>query len=147
MKKVYIVNLCVLLIIFLTAGITGRPNTDSRQMKEVISLRITALDRFYSQDESFDETRDFLETIESGRLLRNDVELMEAFAATDLDRIKSAKVKISACRRSSLGIIKGEADIRYVMEGQKGIWQDRQQYFFTAEDSGGKLKMTQFRKL
>lgn len=147
MKKLYVVNLCVLLIMFLTAGIVGRPNTDNQQVKELISGRITVLNDFYSQTRSFDHTEKSLKKIEKGVLLRNDLVLMEAYSATDLDRIKSAKVRIKSCRRSSFGIIKGKAEVSYVMEGQRGKWQDKQLYYFTAEDQNKRMKLTQLKKL
>lgn len=147
MKKLYVVNLCVLLIMFLTAGIVGRPNTDNQQVKELITGRITALNDYYSQKSSFDKTEDALKKLEKGDLLKNDLTLMEAYSATDLDRIQSAKVKLKSSRRSSYGIIKGKVEISYVMSGQHGTWQDKQQYYFTAEDQHQKIQLTQLKKI
>lgn len=147
MKKLYVVNLCVLLIMFLTAGIVGRPNTDNQQIKELIAGRIIVLNDFYSQKSSFDKTEGELKKIEKDSLLKNDLTLMEAYSATDMDRIQEYKVKIRSCRRSSYGIIKGKAEISYVMSGQQGKWQDKQQYYFTAEDQNRKTKLTQLKKI
>ena len=147
MKKVYVVNLCVLLIMFLTAGIVGRPNTDNQQVKALIAGRIIVLNDFYSQKSGFDKTEDALKKIEKSSLLKNDLTLMEAYSATDLDRIQESKVKICSCRRSSYGIIKGKAEVSYVMSGQQGKWQDKQQYYFTAEDQNRKIKLTQLKKI
>lgn len=147
MKKLYVVNLCVLLIMFLTAGIVGRPNTDNQQVKGLIAGRITALNDYYSQERGFDRTEAALKKIEKDALLRNDLALMEAYSATDLDRIRSAKVRIKACRRSSYGIIKGKAEVSYVMEGQRGNWQDKQLYYFTAEAQKKTMKLTQLKKI
>ncbi|WP_425754887.1 hypothetical protein ACPW7J_07785 [Ihubacter sp. rT4E-8] len=147
MKKLYVVNLCVLLIMFLTAGIVGRPNTDSSQIKLLVTDRITALNDYYSQDTTYDETEDILRQLEKEKLLRSDLALMKAYSATDMDRIQTSKVKVKSCKRTSYGIIKGNAEISYVMYRQHGKWRDKQVYFFTAEDKKGKIKLTQLKKI
>lgn len=147
MKKLYVVNLCVLLIMFLTAGIVGRPNTDNQQIKELIAGRIIVLNDFYCQKSGFDKTEGALKKLEKGGLLKNDLTLMDAYSATDLDRIQQYKVKIKSCRRSSYGIIKGKAEVSYVMSGQQGKWRDKQQYYFTAEDLDQKTRLTQLKKI
>ena len=103
MKKLYVVNLCVLLIMFLTAGIVGRPNTDNQQVKELITGRITALNDYYSQKSSFDKTEDALKKLEKGDLLKNDLTLMDAYSATDLDRIPVSYTHLKAVDHGGQG--------------------------------------------
>ena len=40
MKKVYAVNICVLIVMFLTAGAAAKPADDDKMMKQLIAQRI-----------------------------------------------------------------------------------------------------------
>lgn len=145
MKKIHAINLCVLIIIFLTAGVAAKPAADSQDMKKIISERIAVLNQYYCGQTVMDKTRSRLEKIEKGSLLKSDVKLMKAYAQTELDVITDYKVKILSDKRTSFGIIKGKAEIRYTMQGQRGRWRETHRYFFTAEKENQKIKLTQLK--
>lgn len=93
MKKVYAINACVLVIIFLTAGIIARPSDYNREMKNLISQRTEVLNEFYDGRRDFDASRDKLELLESGKLLKNDVAAMKTYQSTDIDQVVNYKIK------------------------------------------------------
>ncbi len=145
MKKIHAINLCVVLIIFLTAGACAKPATDSKEVKRLIGERIETLNSYYCGEENLDDTRQALEKIEKGSMLKQDVALMKAYDRTEIDRIAGYTVKILSCKRTSFGIVKGKAEIRYIMDGQKGKWKETHRYFFTGEKEKSKTKLTQLK--
>ncbi len=142
MKKIHIINLCLLLIIFLTAGVTAKPETDSRIVKRLIGQRIEVLNSFYSGETTKEAAELSLEKLEKGRILKEDAALMKAYSRTDIDRIAGYKVKILSCRQTSFGIVKGKAEIHYIMEGQLGKRRETHRYFFTGEKEKDRLRLT-----
>lgn len=147
MKKLFVVNLCILSVIFLTAGMAEKPASLSKEAAEIISGRITILNSYYSGKREFDETRSRLEKIETGKILKEDVALMKGFARSDIEQIPEHKVKIKSCQGKSRGLVKGEALITYILEGNQGKFKQSGRYYFTAEKKKEKLKLTQLEKL
>ena len=147
MKKVYAVNICVLIIMFMTAGMISKPADNDDVMKQRISQRIDILEEYYRSETDFDRAREKLEKIENGSLLKTDVKYMKDYAATDVERILDYKVKIKSCRRTNYGIIKGKAEILYVMKGHGPKRTEKHQYFFTGEKHKKSLKLTQLKKI
>lgn len=147
MKKVYAVNACVLVIIFLTAGIIARPSDYNREMKNLISQRTEVLNEFYDGRRDFDASRDKLELLEAGKLLKNDVAAMKTYQSTDIDQVVSYKIKIKSCKKTSYGIIKGKAEIRWVMRSVNDTREEKHSYFFTGEINQKNTKLTQLKKI
>lgn len=147
MKKIHAVNLCIIVIIFLTAGVSAKPDTESQDMKQNISDRIMILNRYYSGEETLDKTRTALENIETGTILKDDVKQMKLYSRTDMDQITDSKVKILSCKETSFGILKGKAKISYVMKGQQGSRKETHHYFFTAEKEKKTRKLTQLKPI
>lgn len=147
MKKVIAVNACLLLIMFLTAGMMSKPETDSSTAKKLISERISILNSYYSGETETDDAESQLELIESGRLLREDRALMKAFEQTDVERIPEYKVEIIECETMQCGIVKGTAEISYEMEGVQGRYRQSAEYYFTGDKEDGQIKLTQLKKI
>ena len=147
MKKVYAVNICVLIVMFLTAGAAAKPADDDKMMKQLIAQRIEILEQYYRSEAEFDQSRSDLEKVEAGGLLKTDVKYMKEYAATELDRILDFRIKIKSCRRTRYGIVKGKAEIVYVTKGYGPKRTEKHQYFFTGEDCKKKLKLTQLKKI
>lgn len=145
MKKVYAINICVLVIIFLTAGIIARPSDYNREMKSLISQRIDILDEYYSNKTDFDDSRDKLEKVEAGSLLKKDVRAMKDYQATDLDQVTDYRIRMQSCRKTSYGIIKGKVEISWIMRGYDGTKEEKHQYFFTGEINQKNTKLTQLK--
>ena len=147
MKKIIIVNVCALLLIFLTAGVNARPNTDDTQIKNLLSQRINILNHFYGGKMAFEDARNNIEKIAADSLLKEDLQLMKAFDGTDVDQVAEYNVNMISCERTSYGIIKGQVDIFWLMQGENGGWETEETYFYTAEDDQGKIKLTQLKKI
>ena len=147
MKKVYAFNACVLVIIFLTAGIVARPSDCNGEMKNLISQRTEVLSEFYDGKSDFDVARDKLELVEGGRLLKTDVAAMRAYQFTDIDQVAGFKIKIKSCKKTSYGIIKGKAEIRWIMRSVNDMREEKYLYFFTGEMDQKKTKLTQLEKI
>ena len=145
MKKVYAVNLCVLMFMLFTTGMTAGAADDDELVKDMLSRRTEILEQYFHGGADADECRAELERIESGSLLRQDVENMKAFAATDIESILDFRIRILSCRRSSYGIVKGRVEILYVMAGCGTKRTETCQYFFTAEERSEALKLTQLK--
>ena len=147
MKKVVILNLCVLFLILLTAGVYARPNTDSATIAVLLENRIAILNHYYGGKMNYDDARINIQRITADSLLKEDLLLMEAFDGEDVDQVASFDLDIVSCQRTSYGIIKGQADIYWLMQGEKGRWDTKESYYFTAEDDQGEVKLTQLKKL
>lgn len=144
-RRVFTVNLCVLLIIFLTAGAAGKPADDNQVVKKLISERIEILNSYYSGNCNEEQSGEALRKIEKDSLLKNDIRLMAAYARTDIDQIADYRVRILSGRRTAYGIIKGKAEVKYLMKSTGGKIRQTHRYFFTAEcGKSSKIKMTQF---
>ena len=147
MKRVVLVNLCALTLIFLTAGAIARPDTDVKTMETLMEERICVLNYYYGEKMSFDDARRNIEKLTAGELLREDLSLMKAHDGETVDQVAAYDIEILSCKRSSYGIIKGNAEIYWLMQGENGRWETEESYYFTAEDDDGKIKMTQLKKL
>ncbi|MEE0691732.1 MAG: hypothetical protein U0M33_02335 [Lachnospiraceae bacterium] len=147
MKRVMTVNICVLMIMFLTAGMTAGPSSDSRQIRDLITQRSEILNGYYCGQTEFDRTRDSLGKIETGRLLRQDTKAMGFYAATDIEQVTDCRVRVLKCRKSEYGIYKGNAEITYVLNGTGGRFTQKGRYYFTGEKYRGKMKLTQLKKI
>jgi len=147
MKKVIILNVCVLIFIILTAGVYARPNTDSEMIAALLENRIAILNHYYGGKMNYDDARTNIQRIAADSLLKEDLRLMKAFDGEDVDQVASFDLDIVNCQRTSYGIIKGQADIYWLMQGEKGRWDTQESYYFTAEDDQGEVKLTQLKKL
>ena len=147
MKRIIIVNICVLLLIFLTAGVNARPNTDSGQIEALLNERISILNHFYGGKMAFEDARHNIEKITADSLLREDLNLMKAFDGVEVDQVAEYDINLISCERTSYGIIKGQVDIFWLMQGENGRWETEESYYFTAEDDQGIFKLTQLKKL
>lgn len=147
MKKIVIVNLCLLLFIFFTAGMKAVPASDSAKIEELMKERIGILNYYYGGKMSFEDARKNIEKIEKSTLLAEDLDLMKSFVGEAIDQIADYAFLSTTCKRSSFGILNGEVEIYWVLQGENGRWETEETYYFTAEDSDGKVKLTQLKKL
>ena len=147
MKKLIMVNISVLLIMFLTASVNVKPNTDTQSVEHLLEERIAILNHFYGGKMAFDDARNNLEKISADSLLKEDVSLMKAFDGSEVDHVAEFHIEITECGRTSYGVIKGKAEISWLMQGQREEWDTVESYYFTAEDDQGTIKLTQLKKL
>ena len=147
MKKVVILNLCALILILLTAGVYAGPDTDSETIASLLESRIAILNHYYGGKMSFKDAQSNMQRIVSDSLLKEDVKLMKAFDGDDVDQVASFHLNVVSCQRTSYGIIKGQAEICWLMQGENGRWNTEESYYFTAEDNQGTVKLTQLKKL
>jgi len=147
MKKVIILNVCVLILIFLTAWVYARPNTDSETIAVLLENRIAILNHYYGGKMNYGDARTNIQRIAADSLLKEDLRLMKAFNGDDVDQVASFDLDIVSCQRTSYGIIKGQADVYWLMQGENGRWATAESYYFTAEDDQGEVKLTQLKKL
>lgn len=144
LKKIIIVNLCVLLILFFTAGMLASPKDDEALIKDSMESRIKILNEYYSGAKNFDDAGRQLELVENSTLLRRDTDAMEANSATDIDKISAYDITILNFSKSSHGIISGEAEIYWRLSGHGKETSQHGIYFFTGEMMKNRMKLTQF---
>ncbi len=61
--------------------------------------------------------------------MKNDVAAMKTYQSTDIDQVVSYKIKIKSCKKTSYGIIKGKAEIRWVMRSVNDTREEKHSYF------------------
>lgn len=146
MKRVLIVNLGVLLILFLTAAVIADPDDDCKAVKKLINKRTEILNDYYGGAIDFDEAENRLEKIEKSAILREDLRVMKMYGETDFDRVTDAEIVMKTCDRNSHGILSGRTQIRWqmqTMEKSERVWTEEKIYFFTGEDNDKSVKLTQ----
>ena len=72
---------------------------------------------------------------------------MQVYQSTDIDQVVSYKIKIKSCKKTSYGIIKGKAEIRWVMRSVNDMREEKYEYYFTGEINLKNTKLTQLGKI
>ncbi len=147
MRKLMIVNICAILFVFLTSFIYGEPAADEDAVYSLMEERIAILNNYYGGKMSYDDARNNISKISTGSLYSDDVKIMKAWENADIDQITSFDIEIASCQRTSHGIIKGEMEVHWVLKGAEGTWETCQNYYFTAEEQKGKMKLSQLKKI
>ena len=70
-------NICVLIVMFLTAGAVAKPADDDKMMKQLIAQRIEILEQYYRSEAEFDQSRSDLEKSGSRRTAEDGCEIHE----------------------------------------------------------------------
>lgn len=146
-KRLVLLNVGVLLIIFLTAGVLAGPENDEDMIKGLLNQRTKILNQYYRGAEDFERVEKKLEAVEMGSLLTKDRKAMRINAGMDFEPVTKSKIKITECSRSSMGMLKGTAEITWVLEGMHPGEKPKLQtalYFFTAEAVEKRIKLTGF---
>lgn len=144
MRKLVIVNLCVLTVLFLTAGVLAMPDKDDEAVRKLILGRTEILGEYYEGERSFDDARNGLEKVEGGGLLKGDVAAMRENVSSGFEKITGCSIKVLRCERNSHGILVGEAEIQWEQrsfDGRRTV--ETAEYFFTGEESQRGIKLTQ----
>ena len=147
MKKLFLIQIAALLLIVFTAAASGTPADDKAIVTDLMETRIAILSYYYGGKMTLEDAKDNMSKITADGLFKEDVALMEGFADTEVDQITDYNLKILSCKRTSYGIIKGEAKVYWRLKGQEGYWETEEEYYFTAETDGGSTKLTQLKKL
>lgn len=147
MKKLFMVQLCALLLIVFTAATSGTPTSNKAVVTELMETRIGILSYYYGGKMTFEDARKNMAKITAEGLFKEDVALLEGFANTEVDQITDYDLEILSCKRTSYGIIKGEARVHWIMRGTEGYWETEEEYYYTAESDECGTKLTQLKKL
>lgn len=147
MKKLFLVQLCALLLIIFTAATSGAPKDDQAIICDLMETRIGILSYYYGGKMTFEDARENMAKITAEGLFKEDVALLQGFANTEVDQITNYKIEILSCKRTSYGILKGEAKVHWVMHGSEGYWETEEEYYYTAESGEKGAKLTQLKKL
>ena len=147
MKKLLLIQLCALLLIIFTAATSDTPSSDKAVVADLMETRIGILSYYYGGKMTLDDARNNMAKITKDSLFKEDVALMKGFANTEVEQITDYSIEILSCKRSSYGIIQGEACVHWVMYGRDGYWETEENYYFTAERDGEEVKLTQLKKI
>ena len=147
MKKLFLVQLSALLLIIFTAATSGAPPDDKAVITDLMETRIGILSYYYGGKMTLEDARNNMAKITTGGLFDEDVALMEGFSKTEVDQIVDYNLEILKCNRTSYGIVKGEARVKWVLYGHDGYWNTEENYYFTAEIDDQGAKLTQLKKL
>lgn len=147
MKKLFLIQLAALLLIVFTAASSGTPADDKTVILDLMETRIDILSYYYGGKMTLEDARHNMAKISAGGLFKEDVAFMEGFSDTEIDQITDYSLEIISCKRTSYGIIKGEARVYWKMRGQEGCWETEEEYYFTAEQDEDHIKLTQLKKI
>lgn len=145
MKKLYIINICLILIIVLTAGIIKLQQNKEETVKELLSDRIDILNGYYKGNTSVSETYDSLKTVEYGKVLHEDTAYLDAYAGTDIDQIIEYEIKDFTWKESDYGYIEGKAEFQWLMESNTDKYVTKLTYSYRCNEINGKYKITEFK--
>lgn len=147
MKKMFLIQLCALLLIIFTAATSGTPTTDQRLITDLLETRIDILSYYYGGKMTLEDARHNIAKITTGVLFKEDEAFLEGFANTEVDQITDYEIEILSCNRTSYGILKGEVHIHWVMKGLEGYWETEEEYYFVAEQDAQGTKLTKLKKI
>lgn len=147
MKKLFLIQFCALLLIVFTAATNGTPKDDQAMVADLMETRIGILSYYYGGKMTFEDARKNIAKITAESLFKEDVDLLEGFANTEVDQITNYNIEILSCKRTNYGILKGEAKVHWVMRGSEGYWETEEEYYYTAASDETGTKLTQLRKL
>ena len=147
MKKLFLIQLCALLLIVFTAAASAAPQDDKSVVAELLETRIGILSYYYGGKMTFEDARQNLSRITADGLFQDDTALLEGFLNTEVDQIADYNLKVLSCHRTSYGIIKGKVHIYWMMHGSEGYWETEEEYYFTAECDAEGTKLTQLKNL
>ena len=147
MKKLFLVQLCALLLIVLTAATSAVPSSDKAVIEDLMETRIAILSYYYGGKMTFEDARDNMAKITAEGLFGEDVALLEGFANTEVDQITDYDLEILSCKRTSYGIIQGRVRVHWMMHGLEGYWETEEEYYFTADWDENATKLTQLKKM
>ncbi|MEG1067219.1 MAG: hypothetical protein RR313_03805 [Anaerovoracaceae bacterium] len=144
MKKLYVVNICVILIIALTAGITKMPVNKEKKIKSLITNRIEILNDYYLEKYNYETAFDKLAKVEYGQLLKRDLKNFEDYKQTDIDEIVHYSIKKLNIRESGYGYLEGNTEIFWVIKDLEKEYKSKNKYEFMCQKINGKYKITKF---
>ena len=147
MRKLLLMQFAALLLIVFTAAASGTPSDDKAVITDLMETRIGILSYYYGGKMSFEDARNNMAKITAESLFKEDVALLEGFANTEVDQITDYDLEVLSCQRTSYGIIKGQARVRWMMYGPEGHWETEEEYYYTAETDVESIKLTQLKKL
>mgnify|MGYP003310391528 CR=1 FL=1 len=147
MKKLFLIQISALLLIILTAAASGTPVDDKAVIMDLMEERIGILSYYYGGKMTFEDARKNIAKITAEGLFEEDVAFMEGFSNTEVDQITDYSLEIISCQRTSYGILKGTAQVSWILLGPEGYWQTEEEYYFTAECEKTGTKLTQLKKI
>lgn len=142
MKKVYVFQICALLLIFLTAGVIIKPQSDSKIMESQIQSRIEILNKYYDGTWDYDRAETALEKVEKGSLLKTDTALMKDYELTDMEQVTEYTVTVISSRTTRYNMVKCTVKIDYTMYGQQGKRKESHKYLFTGEKEKKRIRLS-----
>lgn len=147
MKKLFLVQLCALLLIVFTAATSGVPKNDENVIADLMETRIGILSYYYGGKMALEDAQNNMAKVTAEGLLKEDLALLEGFANTEVDQITDYDLEILSCKRTSYGIIKGEVKVYWILHGTEGYWETEEEYYFVAEQDEQGTKLTQLKKM
>ena len=121
MKKVYVFQICALLLVFLTAGVIIKPQSDTWD---------------------YDRAETALEKVEKGSLLKTDTALMKDYELTDMEQVTEYAVTVISSRTTRYNMVKCTVKIDYTMYGQQGKRKESHKYLFTGEKEKKRIRLS-----
>ena len=94
MKKLLLIQFCALLLIVFTAATNGTPKDDQAMVADLMETRIGILSYYYGGKMTFEDARKNIAKITAESLFKEDVDLLEGFANTEVDQITNYNIEI-----------------------------------------------------
>ena len=119
MKKKYFAALLAAALILLTTAFAAG-NSDERIVRELVKTRTETLSSFYDGGMLKDEAREIISELETGDLKDLDLENIELYFQTDIDRINEAELISVVITEATEDLIRADVRMRWDVETVSG---------------------------
>lgn len=143
MKKKYFAALLAAALILLTTAFAAG-NSDERIVRELVKTRAETLSSFYDGGMLKDEAREIISELETGDLKDLDLENIELYFQTDIDRINEAELISVVITEATEDLIRADVRMRWDVETVNGSDSFLCEYDVICVREEGAFKLAQF---
>ena len=144
MKKKAIIGGIVACFILVTTTALAMPGTEERIIKDLITTRNETLSEFYDGGLSIKEAGETIKEIEGGSLMQQDLDNLERYFQTDIDRVEGFEIKKIYVTKNDNDMICADVSIRWDMETITGPESYLCDYSVIVEKEKNSNKLVQF---
>lgn len=143
MKKKYFAALLAAALILLTTAFAAG-NSDERIVRELVKTRTETLSSFYDGGMLKDEAKEIISELETGDLKDLDLENIELYFQTDIDRINEAELISVVITEATEDLIRADVRMRWDVETVSGSDSFLCEYDVICVREEGAFKLAQF---
>ncbi len=138
------------LLVFIVASLsitTFCLATQENGVKTALNERLSILCQYYDDKIEFDQAKDRLSLIETGDLLKDDVDNLVAFENTDIEPVNSFDLTNIKYDCDKWNNYNGTFTVQWVLNGYFGTEKSTVDYCFNAIKYADTIKLTNIKKI